>query len=216
MSGGTLYRAWILELRARCTHARMGIVSKANVLVAYANSFNAYLTSTRKANFIFAYLNRHFIPCAMEASKDPQYMALSDATVRIWRDVVLRHCIGLLVRGAAGDGMSPNHVAAVLESSQRFFTYAGDDGEFVHFVPTTLVELEQRLHDASVIFKPCPFPWWTKQTHDECDAGTRATVHTLLLVRERFKVCPPNAAAVSLPQDSLLATWQLIASFLPR
>ena len=139
-------------------------------------------------------------------------LSIFDAAMEVWRDVILRRCIGRLARNAASGGRADD-VATLLENATNMFF---ELNELEHVVFANISDLEQRLLAEPVVHEPWAARWWTKQSHHGCNTSTRDAIHTLMLVRQRLKANPKAPTATDVPQDSLLQTWTLIASFLER
>jgi len=211
-----LYNAVIDSFRVRCSEEFLAVESQP--LSTYAAVFDAY--GGCRASFghgmdvICAYLNRGCM------SPPNLKLTVYNAAMEVWRDVVLRRYLTqILARGAQEGHASPDDdIAVLLKSAKKMFFDRSQPHEITPLLIdfSTLEELQQRLLAEPVRHEPCvPQSGWTRENHHLSIVATREAVHTLLLVRQRFKANPKAASVTSLPQDCILDTWSLIASFLP-
>jgi len=128
-----------------CSRSLLLIMSSEDPIATYAAAFSAYTAATRKANSLLSYIGLHWIPRAKE-ERVPFDMPLPDAVIAVWRDVVLRQCIGRLLRDAA-EGRSDSHATELL---QRRRPRAGDARLIRH--------AQQRIKTEPVVFKPWVWP----------------------------------------------------------
>jgi hypothetical protein len=97
-----LYRALVDEMCAWCSQVYRVLIAvdAVDLPSAYIAAFGAYVKSTRKLTFIFSGLTEHWCPsarvCAHSWSGGGRQLA-----ILVWRDVVLRQCIGPLVRACS-------------------------------------------------------------------------------------------------------------------
>eukprot|EP00037_Helgoeca_nana_P027736 m.320182 g.320182 ORF g.320182 m.320182 type:complete len:291 (-) comp27588_c1_seq32:3766-4638(-) len=228
--GLQLYDGLVMELRKWCSHIYCWHIQHAGKsMVAYVRVAEHYDRAANQLHRIFAYLQRHWLP-QMRYEGGNQYVGIYTAALGVWRDVVLRRCIGRLV---APIHPTPQNGAAMFESVLTLFNNGEEDSEGdgrKRKRCDTLDALHGELDARIVRYKPVPCSWFdpegppTRVEFRQCYTDTRAAVLTLLLIGHRRANSASEAAegdlqvhhsVVLATQFNAVHVWILIASFLP-